>query len=226
MPGDNKISFDLGNVTSTTEARYVAPIYYYATTNAKEDSLKEISYTAKATKTTNEKLSISNEALNTIVNVMNTYSSGPIQTQQLKNSKEQEPSSPVPPSTDPVTALNLSKWDTQNSWIDDDLSIETAKHWSSIDNGAISIPTVDITVNKFGGTKPKPLYKKHNGIIWKIDYDSTLQSIVLKPKNDTDIKLYKASSTIQTTKAVEYKQVYFKETLTPEKSMKVTVVIK
>ena len=232
LPGDNKISFDLGNVTSTTEARYVAPIYYYATTNGKEDSLKEISYTAKATKATkatNEKLSISTEALNTIVNVMNTYSGGPTQTQQLKNSKEQEPSSPVPPSTstpDSITALNLSKWDAQNSWIDDDLSIETAKHWSSIDNGAISIPTVDITVNKFGGTKPKPLYKKHNGIIWKIDYDSTLQSIVLKPKNDTDIKLYKASSTTQTTKNVEYKQVYFKETLTPEKSMKVTVVIK
>ncbi len=229
LPGDNKISFDLGNVTSTTEARYVAPIYYYATTNGKEDSLKEISYTAKATKTTNEKLSISTEALNTIVNVMNTYSGGPTQTQQLKNSKEQEPSSPVPPSTstpDSITALNLSKWDTQNSWIDDDLSIETAKHWSSIDNGAISIPTVDITVNKFGGTKPKPLYKKHNGIIWKIDYDSTLQSIVLKPKNDTDIKLYKASSTTGAAKTAEDKQVYFKETLKPEKSMKVTVVIK
>ena len=230
LPGDNKISFDLGNVTSYTEARDVAPIYYYdaSTTNKKPDSLQEISYTAKATKTTNGKLSISNEALNTIVNVMNTYSSGPTQTQQLKilGDQQQPPSSPSSPTPDPITALNLSKWDTQNSWIEDDLTIETTKHWSSIDNGAISIPTVDITTSNFGGTKPKLLYKKHNGIIWQIGYDSELQSIVLKPKNDTDIKLYRASSTTGTAKAAEDKQVYFKETLKPEKFMKVTVVIK
>ena len=52
LPGDNKISFDLGNVTETTQAKDVAPIYYdSATANGKFDSLTEISYTAKATKT-------------------------------------------------------------------------------------------------------------------------------------------------------------------------------
>lgn len=96
LPGDNKISFDLGNVTSTTKAKDVAPIYYdSATANGKSDSLTEISYTAKATKTSSSrnkrntqsqavatqqpKLSISNDALQTIVNVMNTYSGGPEQ---------------------------------------------------------------------------------------------------------------------------------------------------
>ena len=86
LPGDNKISFDLGNVTSTTQAKDVAPIYYDESTATvggikKPDSLQEISYTAKATKATNGKLSISNEALKTIVNVMNTYSSGTAPTQ-------------------------------------------------------------------------------------------------------------------------------------------------
>jgi len=55
-----------------------------------------------------------------------------------------------------------------------------------------------------------------------------LQSIVLQPK-DNNIKLYRASSTTGTAKAVEDKQVYFAESHIdglPEKPMKVTVVIK
>lgn len=57
-------------------------------------------------------------------------------------------------------------------------------------------------------------------------YDSTFKSIVLEPKNVTDIKLYKASNTTQTTKTVEYKQVHFNGTSNTVKSMKITVVIK
>lgn len=101
LPGDNKISFDLGNVTSDTKAKDVAPIYYdIATANGKSDSLKEISYNAKdatkktssrnkravqgqdaatATKEQNITLSVSSQALQTIVDVMNTYSGGPEQ---------------------------------------------------------------------------------------------------------------------------------------------------
>lgn len=90
LPGDNKISFDLGNVDTNTQAKNVAPIYYdTATANGKEDSLNEISYTAKATKQENKKLKISNEALTTIFNVMNTYSSGTAT--QLKNLYTQQP---------------------------------------------------------------------------------------------------------------------------------------
>lgn len=107
LPGDNKISFDLGNVTSTTQAKDVAPIYYDQTTaNSKDDPLKEISYTAKATKETTSSrnkraaqsqkntpaktptLSISTKALETIVNVMNTYSSGPKDLDIVKNLSE------------------------------------------------------------------------------------------------------------------------------------------
>lgn len=77
LPGDKNISFDLGNnVTSTTQAKDVAPIYYDQTSaNGKPDSLTEISYNAEATPI-NGKLKISDKALSTIVNVMNTYSSG------------------------------------------------------------------------------------------------------------------------------------------------------
>lgn len=60
-----------------------------------------------------------------------------------------------------------------------------------------------------------------------MQYDSTSQSILLQPKNITDIKLYKASSTTQNKQAVEYKQVHFNnETSKTVKSMKITVVIK
>ena len=160
---------------------------------------------------------------------MNTYSSGPTQAAQLKSLKEQSPSgSEQTPSTN--TVKNLDKWE-KNNWIDDDLKAtdETTKMWSAIENSFDQNSlNVDITTSKFGGPKLKPLYKKHNGIIWKIDYDSTLQSIVLQPK-DNNIKLYRASSTTGTAKAVEDKQVYFAESHIdglPEKPMKVTVVIK
>lgn len=92
LPGDNKISFDLGNVTSDTKAKDVAPIYYdAATANGKSDSLTEISYTTKTTRSSRNKRdaqnqavstqhkTVSTEALETIVNVMNTYSGGPEQ---------------------------------------------------------------------------------------------------------------------------------------------------
>ena len=223
LPGDNNISFDLGNnVTSDTKAKDVAPIYYdAATANGKEDTLQEISYTAKAGKGTDGKLKISDRALNTILNVMNTYSSGTIAS-LLKTISNQQKTSESSPS-----AQNFSVWNESNSWIDANLTTESAKNWSNNDNGAISIPTVDITTKEFDSTASSPtLYKKHNGIIWMIKYESTLQSILLKPKEGSNIKLYKASSTTQTTKTVEYKQVYFKESSTPEKSMKVTVVIK
>lgn len=63
-----------------------------------------------------------------------------------------------------------------------------------------------------------------------MNYDETSQSFTLK----TDVaKLYKASSTNSTTKATEYKQVYFAEhtvyppnTQQPKKIMKIRVVIK
>lgn len=101
LPGDKNISFDLGNVTSDTKAKDVAPIYYdAATANGKPDSLTEISYTAKATKTkssrnkratqsqaasTQNTPSISKDALQTIINVMNTYSHGPAYKELAKN---------------------------------------------------------------------------------------------------------------------------------------------
>ena len=228
LPGDKNISFDLGNVTSTTKVKDVAPIYYDATTaNGKEDSLQEISYNAKATKTTNGKLTISNEALNTIVNVMNTYSSG--KTTQLKSLREpqQSPSQPSPSTPDSSTVQSLSRWDnTNNDWIDEDLTPESTKNWSTTNDGSISIPTIDITGTKYSDKSRQKVYKKHNGIIWQMGYDSTFKSIVLEPKNVTDIKLYKASNTTQTTKTVEYKQVHFNGTSNTVKSMKITVVIK
>lgn len=63
-----------------------------------------------------------------------------------------------------------------------------------------------------------------------MNYDEGSQSFTLK----TDVaKLYKASSTNSTTKATEYKQVYFAEHTAyspypqqPNKTMKIRVVIK
>lgn len=223
LPGDEKISFDLGNVDTNTQAKNVAPIYYDTTTaNAKEDSLKEISYTAKATKQANNKLKISNEALTTIFNVMNTYSSGTTQAQQLKTNQGDTSAQ--------TTVINLGKWDSKNSWIEEDLVAATDKtKWSTNEDGTTNA-NQDITTKEFDSTTTDVLYKKHNGIIWQIGYEGTSQSIVLKPKNGIDIKLYRASSTTGTARSTtEDKQVYFAEPKGqngPEKSMKVTVVIK
>lgn len=255
LPGDNKISFDLGNVTSTTQAKDVAPIYYDQTTaSGKSDSLKEISYTAKATKqTTNYKnkrvaqgqvtttqqptLSISTDALQTIVNVMNTYSGGPEQG-----------------SSDDVQ--NLSIWEVKangsstrghnsEAWIDADLTTETGKMWTTNVSGNTATTSgsksqiankdttsnVDITdKSKFSDvSQNKILYKKHNRIIWELKYDNVTKSFILK----TDVaKLYKASSTDKTTKTTQHKQVYFAgipSWVTPQqpnKYMKIRVVIK
>ncbi len=243
LPGDNKISFDLGNVTPSTKAKDVAPIYYdSATANGKSDLLQEISYTAKATTKSSrnkreaesqvvstEHKTVSNEALQTIVNVMNTYSGGP---------------------NDPRdNVLNLSKWEVQTNenkgdrksdpWIDQDLNKDDVKKWST--NNVDFKKQIDITnwskvesswtkesnidINKY-----TRLFKKHNGIIWELNYDETSQSFTLTAPN---AKLYKASSTNSTTKATEYKQVYFAEhtvyppyTQQPKKIMKIRVVIK
>ena len=204
LPGDNKISFDLGVVTTgTSPTKADAPIYYDGTgqNSTVKDSLQEISYITEVTKTNNGKLRITDKALKTIVNVMNTYSSGA------------------------DSATNLNNWVVSNDWIDNDLNAEEGKKWTPNDTGVVNDPYSDITANKFSDTKPKPLYKKHNGIIWQIGYDGTSQSIVLQPKEGSSIKLYRASSTT-TAKATEDKQVYFKEATKPEKSMKVTIVIK
>ena len=247
LPGDNKISFDLGNVTSDTKAKDVAPIYYDAKTAiGKSDSLKEISYTAKATKTSSSrnkrntqsqavstqqpKLSISNDALQTIVNVMNTYSGGPTQSGL-------------------DTVKNLSEWKVQSStrqkdyrdeaWIENDLDANKGKLWttkvtgeadateSSSSSSSSSSKTLDITkASNFSDNET--LFKKHNRIIWKLHYDKSSDSYIL----ETDVaKLYKASNTNTTTKTIEYKQVYFAETdtpwtNTPTKYMKIRVVIK
>ena len=275
LPGDKKISFDLGNVTSDTKAKDVAPIYYdSATANGKHDSLTEISYTAKATtKSSRNKReaesqavstthkTVSNEALETIVNVMNTYSGGP----------EQD-------TKDVVT--NLSEWkvktDSNTSgthsrpWIDEDLTIDKGKIWttnilgdigssgSSGSSGSISsISTkIDITTWKtpqqtnkqlkqdlsnyvehssstdghpLDPSKITTLYRKHNGIIWKLEYNNDSTFTLTAPK----AKLYRASSTNPATKATEDKQVYFAEHTVypplvqqPNKTMKITVVIK
>lgn len=88
LPGNNNISFDLGNVTSDTKAKDVAPIYYDQA-SGKSDTLHEISYTAKkatqagryrnkrGTQSQATHATISTDELQTIVNVMNTYSGGP-----------------------------------------------------------------------------------------------------------------------------------------------------
>lgn len=265
LPGDNKISFDLGDVTPETKAKDVAPIYYDAeTANGKSDSLTEISYIAKkatqagsyrnkrgtadtGSSTSSEHGKISNEALQTIVNVMNTYSGGP---------------------DDPrVDVLNLSKWEVKTgrasnntSWIDNDLTRDTGKKWTTnvtgdIDNkgslelepsepskphSTYSSTVIDVTkwtkTNDWASTNDNKLdqcntlYRKHNGIIWKLEYDKDSKSFTLS----TGVaKLYRASSTNPTTKATEYKQVYFKEHTAyspnpqqPNKTMKITVVIK
>lgn len=223
LPGDNKISFDLGSVTARTTAKEVAPIYYDGTgdNSTVKDSLQEISYITEVTKTNNGKLRITEKALNTIVNVMNTYSSGSAASLMLEVNGDNVQT--------PTTVTNLAKWESTNSWINPDLTKETGKNWYANPDGETQ-PTSDITANSFSGTKPKPLYKKHNGIIWQIDYDSTSQSIVLQPKEGSSIKLYRASSTT-TAKTVEDKQVFFAEpkessSTTPWKSMKVTIVIK
>ena len=243
LPGDNKISFDLGNVTSDTKAKDVAPIYYdAATANGKGDLLKEISYTAKATKTrssrnkreaesqvitnTVESQSTSHktvpaEALETIVNVMNTYSS-------------------VSGSDTSLVVPNLSNWDVKNEWIEDDLTIEDAKFWFT--NPDVTTTKIDITkwtkVNSKGqkgqtqgdDVIPDRLFRKHNKINWELNYNTDSNSFTLIAST---AKLYKASSTNPTTKAIEYKQVYFEENTVyqpnpqqPKKTMKITVVIK
>ena len=230
LPGDNKISFDLGNVTETTKAKDVAPIYYYNTTgnyndyNPNNDPLTEISYTAKdATKqttssrnkravqgqdsTTTEQqktaLSISSQALQTIVDVMNTYSGGP----------EQSSTNNVP---------NLSEWNvtkkkqsryTYNSeaWIEEDLTTNTGKTWTTSSLGYTTSTSIDITNGSWkidNNQSQSKLFKKHNRIIWQLIYDKQSKSITLQT---TTAKLYKASSTNPTTKAIGYKQVYFAE---------------
>ena len=237
LPGDNKISFDLGNVTSDTKAKDVAPIYYDVTTaNGKDDLLQEISYTAKATKATNGKLSISNEALNTIVNVMNTYSSGP----KLGTGD---------------SVKNLSEWKVQSSkstskWIDVDLTTDTGKTWTTRPSGntttkssntsSSSYKNVDITsqdiISTINDTKDKALFKKHNGIVWKLDYVEEVKDTnnkITTPEHfilqALDAKIYRASCINPTTKKTEEKQVYFagNEPFTnPIKDMKIKVVIK
>ena len=207
LPGDNKISFDLGNVTEKTQAKDVAPIYWDAS-SGKPDSLQEISYTAKATKTRSSRNkreaesqvssaqdtpAISEVALQTIVNVMNTYSRGPEGTDTVKNLSE----------WNSATSGTNHKY---NGWIDEDLTKEKAKMWSSDQINEIK----DIT--KPGQWHGNPtLYKKHNGITWKLTYDSNSNSITLQTKF---AKLYRASSTNPTDKTTEDKQVYFKETIT------------
>lgn len=245
LPGDNKISFDLGNVTSDTKAKDVAPIYYdSATANGKSDLLQEISYTAKTTSSRNkrdaqnqavstEHKTVSNEALQTIVNVMNTYSGGP-----------DDPRDDV---------KNLSEWKVQiksdksslrsQPWIEADLTTETGKTWTTnvmgdISSSSSSSSKIDITTwtKKENGLKQgidlnslNTLYRKHNGIIWKLEYNNDSTFTLTAPK----AKLYKASSTNSITKTTEYKQVYFAEHTVypplvqqPNKTMKVTVVIK
>ena len=270
LPGDNKISFDLGNVTPSTQAKDVAPIYWDVS-SGKPDSLKEISYTAKATtKSSRNKRdvkiqssqtshkTVSTDALKTIVDVMNTYSGGP---------------------NDPRdNVLNLSKWEVQTKasnrgdrnsdpWIETDLTTDNGKIWttnvlgdinsigsssSSSGSSVGSSTKIDITTWKttYPTNKPlkkgsennnhdylnKPLdpsnidtlYRKHNGIIWKLEYKNSTFTLTAP-----NAKLYKASSTNTTTKATEYKQVYFAEhtvyppnTQQPKKIMKITVVIK
>ena len=245
LPGDNKISFDLGNVTEGTKAKDVAPIYY-DTSSGKKDSLKEISYTAKATKTTKGKLSISNDALKTIVNVMNTYSSGPKKDGDfVKNLSKWEvqtsTSNQKPEVQSGTSSTNVNKHKT--TWIDIDLTPDTGKIWTTKVNGdttttsssgklqssdgtsSSSNKNVDITdstklIDTINTTIDKALFKEHNGIVWKLSYDESSMSFILLALN---AKLYKASSTNPT----EYKQVYFAENeLFPVKSMKITVVIK
>ena len=260
LPGDKNISFDLGNVTSDTKAKDVAPIYYdAATANGKPDSLTEISYTAKATKTkssrnkratqsqaasTQNTPSISKDALQTIVNVMNTYSHGPAYKELAKN--------------------NLSEWKKQNEvtnngitdsrhepWIETDLTLDTGNKWTTDVTGDItnkgytttttdntpiySSTVIDVTTwkktNEWTSTNDSKLnelntlYRKHNRILWTLKYDKDSKSFTLTA---SAAKLYKASSTNPATKTTEYKQVYFKETdtwldpLTP--GMKITVV--
>ena len=260
LPGDKNISFDLGNnVTETTQAKDVAPIYYdFATANGKSDSLKEISYNAKdATKKTSSRnkrdtqsqdvaatqqqkttLSVPTQALQTIVNVMNTYSGGP----------QQGTSDNVP---------NLSKWEVKKDsststkgknsepWIENDLTIDEGKKWYSSSTGTPTTPpttpptwntdTVDITTTTTTTTiKPwdpaehTTLFKKHNGIVWKLTYDNGSNSITLQT---TTAKLYKASSTNSITKTTENKQVYFSEVPSwvrpqqPSKFMTIKVVM-
>ena len=134
---------------------------------------------------------------------MNTYSGGP----------EQSSTNNVP---------NLSEWKvtkekqsryTYNSeaWIEEDLTTNTGKTWTTSSLGYTTSTSIDITNGSWkidNNQSQSKLFKKHNRIIWQLIYDKQSKSITLQT---TTAKLYKASSTNPTTKAIGYKQVYFAE---------------